>query len=433
MTPHEGSPRSLTAPHPAAPTPPTALHPLAADASGRRSAPLCGAAARSVPSSAEDSPSGLGRTLGKRVGGNPSRVRISHPPPPHPPAGSSHGLIASAHVHAQQRASAAAGCRRCCERSRGRATAAADRAACLNGAGLDDLLGRRLLLARRPWPCRTACLPDGVLPGLAPSASGSGGLAQLGGQALVRRVAVDRARRTSRPAVTPARSRSARQGPAGAISDCGARSRVHATGVGAPRSESTVMTASPMPSWVSTSSRSYGEFGNVEAVALSALASSGVKARSACCTRLPSWARTSPGTSFGVWVTKKTPTPLDRISRTVWAIASRNVLRRVVEEQVRLVEEEHQLGLVDVADLGQVVEEVRQQPHEERREQPRPVLQLRQLQQRDDPACRRRRRASGRRCRTPAPRRTRRRPGPRRRSARAGSPPPWPATARRAP
>src|SRR5262249_301737 len=29
-----------------------------------------------------DSPSGLGRTLGKRVGGNPSRVRISHPPPP---------------------------------------------------------------------------------------------------------------------------------------------------------------------------------------------------------------------------------------------------------------------------------------------------------------------------------------------------------------
>src|SRR5439155_17555218 len=29
----------------------------------------------------EDSPRGLGRTLGKRVGGNPSRVRISYPPP----------------------------------------------------------------------------------------------------------------------------------------------------------------------------------------------------------------------------------------------------------------------------------------------------------------------------------------------------------------
>src|SRR5690348_2847670 len=34
-----------------------------------------------VSSPAEDSPSGLGRTLGKRVGGNPSRVRISYPPP----------------------------------------------------------------------------------------------------------------------------------------------------------------------------------------------------------------------------------------------------------------------------------------------------------------------------------------------------------------
>src|SRR5690606_20236590 len=32
----------------------------------------------------EDSPSGLGRTLGKRVGGNPSRVRISYPPPARP-------------------------------------------------------------------------------------------------------------------------------------------------------------------------------------------------------------------------------------------------------------------------------------------------------------------------------------------------------------
>ena len=39
---------------------------------------------RLVLFAAEDSPSGLGRTLGKRVGGNPSRVRISYPPPvPH--------------------------------------------------------------------------------------------------------------------------------------------------------------------------------------------------------------------------------------------------------------------------------------------------------------------------------------------------------------
>ena len=39
---------------------------------------------RHVMFPAEDSPRGLGRTLGKRVGGNPSRVRISYPPPvPH--------------------------------------------------------------------------------------------------------------------------------------------------------------------------------------------------------------------------------------------------------------------------------------------------------------------------------------------------------------
>ena len=39
------------------------------------------AAARRLSSDAEDSPSGLWRTLGKRVGFTPSRVRIPHPPP----------------------------------------------------------------------------------------------------------------------------------------------------------------------------------------------------------------------------------------------------------------------------------------------------------------------------------------------------------------
>src|SRR3954467_10664960 len=39
---------------------------------------------RSVSCRTEDSPRGLGRTLGKRVGFTPSRVRISYPPPvPH--------------------------------------------------------------------------------------------------------------------------------------------------------------------------------------------------------------------------------------------------------------------------------------------------------------------------------------------------------------
>ncbi len=59
-------------------------------------------------------------------------------------------------------------------------------------------------------------------------------------------------------------------------------------------------------------------------------------------------------------------------------------LGRAVEQQVRLVEEEDQLGNVDVADLGQVVEEVGQHPHQEGREDRGTVLQVRQLQQRDD-------------------------------------------------
>ena len=51
-------------------------------------------------------------------------------------------------------------------------------------------------------------------------------------------------------------------GSAGPISDSGARSRVHATGVGAPRSFITVTTASPMPRDVITSPRSsYAECG----------------------------------------------------------------------------------------------------------------------------------------------------------------------------
>ena len=120
-------------------------------------------------------------------------------------------------------------------------------------------------------------------------------------------------------------------------------------------------------------------------VALSALASLGVAARSWCWIREPSCASTSSGTSVGLWVTKKTPTPLERISRTVRVIASQEVLGRVGEEQVCLVEEEHQPGLVRVADLGQVVEQVGEQPHQERREHRRPVLEVRQLDQGDHP------------------------------------------------
>ena len=56
------------------------------------------------------------------------------------------------------------------------------------------------------------------------------------------------------------------------------------------------------------------------------------------------------------------------------------VLGGVGEEQVRLVEEEDELWLVEVADLGEVREEVREQPHQEGAEQRGTVLQRGQFE-----------------------------------------------------
>ena len=60
----------------------------------------------------------------------------------------------------------------------------------------------------------------------------------------------------------------------------------------------------------------------VSAADFTAFWSRGVNARSACCTRLPSWPSTVSGTSSGFCVTKNTPTPFERISRTTCSIFS---------------------------------------------------------------------------------------------------------------
>ena len=80
-------------------------------------------------------------------------------------------------------------------------------------------------------------------------------------------------------------------------------------------------------------------------VALSALASFGVCARSWCWTREPSWASTASGTSVGLWVTKKTPTPFERISRTVWAIWSRNAFEASLKSRCASSKKKTSLGL----------------------------------------------------------------------------------------
>jgi hypothetical protein len=67
--------------------------------------------------------------------------------------------------------------------------------------------------------------------------------------------------------------------------------------------------------------------------------------------------------------------PLDRLEKC---------LRRLVEEQVRLVEEEDELRLIEVADLRQLLEQLRHEPHQDGREQPRAVLYRGELEARDD-------------------------------------------------
>lgn len=49
---------------------------------------------------------------------------------------------------------------------------------------------------------------------------------------------------------------------------------------------------------------------------------------------------------------------------------------RIVEQQVRLVEEEHQLRLVEVADLGKLLEQLGEHPQQERGVEARPLHQL---------------------------------------------------------
>jgi hypothetical protein len=66
-------------------------------------------------------------------------------------------------------------------------------------------------------------------------------------------------------------------------------------------------------------------------------------------------------------------------------------LRRVVEEQVRLVEEEDEFRLLEVADLRQLLEELREEPHQHGREEPRLFLDGGKLEAGDDAAAVRRR------------------------------------------
>ncbi len=61
--------------------------------------------------------------------------------------------------------------------------------------------------------------------------------------------------------------------------------------------------------------------------------------------RLPSWASTDEGTSAGTWVTKYTPTPLDRMSRAVRSIWSISASDASLNSRCASSKKKHSLGL----------------------------------------------------------------------------------------
>ena len=130
--------------------------------------------------------------------------------------------------------------------------------------------------------------------------------------------------------------------------------------------------------------------------------SRGVKARSACCTRLPSWASTAFGHVGRVLGDEVDADALgaDQAHHPLHRLDQRR--RRVVEQEMRLVEEEDELRLVEVADLRQLLEQLRHQPEEEGGVEARVVHQLVGGEDVDDRPARPGRSASGRRCRGPA-------------------------------
>ena len=74
------------------------------------------------------------------------------------------------------------------------------------------------------------------------------------------------------------------------------------------------------------------------------------------------------------------------MSRTVCDRRLDERLARTLEQEVRLVEEEDEPRLVAIADLGQLLEELGDEPHEHGRPEPWLVLDGRQLEARDDAA-----------------------------------------------
>ena len=166
-------------------------------------------------------------------------------------------------------------------------------------------------------------------------------------------------------------------GVIGPIRADGGRTMMRSTIAGVPLPSMNETSASPLPNSMMTwAVLSLGLGRNVWAAAATAFWSRGVNARSACCTRLPSWAEHGIRDVNRILSDEINPDALraDQPYHLLDLVHQR--LRRIVEQQMRLVEEEHELGFRWVAGLGQFLEQLGQHPQQERRIQPRTLHQF---------------------------------------------------------
>ena len=134
---------------------------------------------------------------------------------------------------------------------------------------------------------------------------GGGGLVALGLEDFLGAVAVEDRVIFGADGVGRDDDRRAPAASAGRPASDGGLIKVRSTGDGAPSGWSSDTSASPTFSSVIACATSIAGLGRkVSAADFTAASSRGVKARSACWTRLPSWPATLSGMSIGFWVMK---------------------------------------------------------------------------------------------------------------------------------
>ena len=147
--------------------------------------------------------------------------------------------------------------------------------------------------------------------------------------------------------------------------------------VGWPFSSSVETSASPVPSsMIAFSVSKAGLARKVVAAAFTAFCSSGVKARKRMLDAVAELARHRVGNVERVLRDEIDADALrpDQPHHLLDLLEQR--LGRVLEQEMRLVEEEHELRLVGIADLGQLLEQLRHQEQQEGRVEPRRLHQL---------------------------------------------------------